>query len=161
MICISDFWERNRGSNQCRISLSENEKPEKKEGISVWIRGNFFIPDARRFWIKPSVRFLRKYLQENPVDAIISTGPPHSMHLIAWRLKKHFNIPWIADFRDPWTEIDFYNQLRLTRRSDQKHKTQEKAVLTWSQQGSGDWKNHGRTVQGGPRYHTCCDSQWI
>jgi len=109
--------------------LSENEKSEQKEGISVWIRGNFFIPDARKFWIKPSVRFLRKYLRENPVDAIISTGPPHSMHLIALKVKKEFNIPWIADFRDPWTEIDFYDQLRLTRRSDLKHKSQEKEVL--------------------------------
>jgi len=110
--------------------LSEQEKPGKKEGISVWIRGNLFIPDARKFWIKPSVRFLRKYLRKNPVDTIISTGPPHSMHLIAWKLKEYFNIPWIADFRDPWTEIDYYDQLRLTPRSDLKHKTQEKEVLT-------------------------------
>ncbi len=109
--------------------LNENEKSQKKEGISVWIRGNLFIPDARKFWINPSVRFLKKYLKENPVDAIISTGPPHSMHLIARRLKKHFNLPWIADFRDPWTEIDFYDQLRLTPGSDRKHKALEKAVL--------------------------------
>ncbi len=109
--------------------LSESEKPEKKEGISVWIRGNLFIPDARRFWIKPSVRFLRKYLRKNPVDAIISTGPPHSMHLIAYGLKHRFNLPWIADFRDPWTEIDYYDQLRLTQRSDRQHKNHEKAVL--------------------------------
>lgn len=110
--------------------LNENEKPEKKEGVSVWVRGNFFIPDARKFWIRPSVRFLKKYLLEHPVDAIISSGPPHSMHLIARQLKRKMNIPWIADFRDPWTEIDFYNQLRLTGRSDQKHKTLEKSVLT-------------------------------
>ena len=109
--------------------ISEHEKPKLKEKISVWIRGNLFIPDARRFWINPSIRFLRNYLSENPVDAIISTGPPHSMHLIALKLKKQFNIPWIADFRDPWTEIDFYDQLRLTRRSDKRHKTQEKTVL--------------------------------
>lgn len=109
--------------------LKENEQPEKKEGISVWIRGNLFIPDARRFWIKPSVRFLKTYLKKHPVDAIISTGPPHSMHLIAFGLKRKLKLPWIADFRDPWTEIDFYDQLRLTRRSDRKHKTQEKNVL--------------------------------
>jgi len=109
--------------------LKENEQEEKKEGISVWIRGNLFIPDARRFWIKPSIRFLRKYLKEHPVDALISTGPPHSMHLIALGLKDHLNLPWIADFRDPWTEIDFYDQLRLTGRSDRKHKSQENAVL--------------------------------
>ena len=109
--------------------LKESEQAEKKEGLSVWVRGNLFIPDARKFWIRPSVKFLKKYLKENPVDAIISTGPPHSMHLIALELKHHFKLPWIADFRDPWTEIDFYDQLRLTRRSDRKHKTLEKAVL--------------------------------
>ncbi len=109
--------------------LKESEQSEKKEGISVWIRGNFFIPDARKFWIKPSVRFLLKYLKENPVDAIISTGPPHSMHLIALELKRRLKLPWIADFRDPWTEIDFYDQLQLTSGSDRKHRALEKAVL--------------------------------
>ena len=110
--------------------LKEHEQSQKKEGISVWVRGNLFIPDARKFWIKPSYRFLKKYLIEHPVDAIISTGPPHSMHLIALRLKRKLKIPWIADFRDPWTEIDFYDQLRLTKRSDRKHKTQEKNVVS-------------------------------
>ena len=109
--------------------LSEKEKPRKKEGISVWIRGNLFIPDARRFWIGPSVRFLKQYLRKNPVDAIISSGPPHSMHLIAMRLRKHIDVPWIADFRDPWTDIDFYDQLRLTRRADRRHRSLEQAVL--------------------------------
>ena len=79
-----------------------------KESLSVWLRGNLFIPDARCWWIKPSVRYLKKYLKEHPVDAMISTGPPHSMHLIARALHKKFNIPWVADFRDPWTDIDFY-----------------------------------------------------
>jgi glycosyltransferase involved in cell wall biosynthesis len=110
--------------------LTEKEKPQKKEGISVWIRGNLFIPDARKFWIRPSVRFLKTYIRQNPVDAIISSGPPHSMHLIALKLKKHVGLPWIADFRDPWTEIDFYDRLRLTRWADKKHRTLEHMVLT-------------------------------
>ncbi|HER09404.1 MAG TPA: glycosyl transferase family 1, partial [Bacteroides sp.] len=109
--------------------LNEKEKPGKKEGISVWIRGNLFIPDARKFWIRPSARFLTRYLRQHPVDAIISSGPPHSMHLIAQKLRKKFDLPWIADFRDPWTEIDFYDQLRLTRRADRKHRSLEQAVL--------------------------------
>lgn len=101
-----------------------------KEKLSVWIRGNCFIPDARCWWIKPSIRFLSKYLKEHPVDAIISTGPPHSMHLIAKALHKKFNIPWVADFRDPWTDIDFYHDLKLTKRSDKKHHHLENQVLT-------------------------------
>jgi len=110
--------------------LSENKKKSKLiESISVWVRGNLFIPDARKFWIKPSVKFLSNYLTENKIDAIISSGPPHSMHLIALVLKKKFNIPWIADFRDPWTNIDYYQDLKLSKRSDQKHKKLEKNVL--------------------------------
>jgi glycosyltransferase involved in cell wall biosynthesis len=101
-----------------------------KERLSVWIRGNFFIPDARCWWVKPSVKYLKAYLKNHPVDAIISTGPPHSMHLIAMKLKEALDIPWIADFRDPWTEIDYYNDLHLTRRADRKHHRLEHKVLT-------------------------------
>ena len=100
-----------------------------KENVSVWLRGNLFIPDARCWWIKPSVHYLKNYLKEHPVDAIISTGPPHSMHLIAKALHKKFNIPWIADFRDPWTDIDFYTDLKLTRYADRKHHRLEKVAL--------------------------------
>ncbi len=101
-----------------------------KESLSVWLRGNLFIPDARCWWIKPSVRYLKKYLKEHPVDAIISTGPPHSMHLIASTLHKKLNIPWVADFRDPWTDIDYYKDLKLTCRSDRKHHRLERQVLS-------------------------------
>ncbi len=111
--------------------INEGEKKNGwKENLSVWLRGNLFIPDARCWWVKPSVRFLKRYLKEHPVDAMISTGPPHSMHLIAKALHKKFNIPWIADFRDPWTDIDFYKDLKLTRCADKKHHRLENQVLT-------------------------------
>jgi hypothetical protein len=110
--------------------LSEKKKPSLAENMSVWIRGNLFIPDARKFWIKPSVKFLTKYLKDHPVDALVSTGPPHSMHMIAMGIKKKLNLPWLADFRDPWTNIDFYDQLKLTKRADRKHHALEKQVLT-------------------------------
>ncbi|MFP4025109.1 MAG: glycosyltransferase [Thiohalospira sp.] len=109
--------------------LQEKKSNLFLENISVFIRGNLFIPDARMFWIKPSVKFLIKYLKENHIDVVISTGPPHSMHLIALKLKKGLSVKWIADFRDPWTNIDFYKDLKLTRRSDQKHKRLEQEVL--------------------------------
>ena len=110
--------------------LSENKKKSKLiEHISVWIRGNWFIPDARKFWIKPSIKHLSNYLKNNKVEAIISSGPPHSMHLIALALKNKFNLPWIADFRDPWTNIDYYQDLKLSKSSDLKHKRLEKKVL--------------------------------
>lgn len=113
-----------------------------KERLSVWIRGNFFIPDARCWWVKPSVRFLKRYLKEHPVDAVISTGPPHSMHLIAMKLKEALGLPWIADFRDPWTEIDYYSELHLTRWADRKHHRLEHEVLSKADKVvtvSNDW----------------------
>jgi glycosyltransferase involved in cell wall biosynthesis len=111
--------------------ISEASSANWKSKLSVFIRGNFLIPDPRKFWIKPSVKYLSKYLRQHPVDAIVSTGPPHSMHLIALKLKKKFpDIKWLADFRDPWTDIDFYGKLRLTRWADKKHRIQEKEVLT-------------------------------
>jgi len=111
--------------------IQEKEKKHGwKERLSLWIRGNLFIPDARRWWVKPSVRYLKKYLREHPVDAVISTGPPHSMHLIAMKLKEELGVPWIADFRDPWTEIDYYDELHLTRWADRKHHRLEREVLT-------------------------------
>lgn len=110
--------------------LSEGKENSFLQSLMIWIRGNFFIPDARKFWIKPSITYLSNYIKQNKVDAIISTGPPHSMHLIAMGIKQKFNIPWIADFRDPWTQIDFYSQLRLSKYADAKHKKLEKKVLS-------------------------------
>lgn len=110
--------------------LSENKKTGLTEKISVWLRGNFFIPDARRFWIKPSIAYLHNYIRENNISRVISSGPPHSMHLIAMGLKKRNpSLKWIADFRDPWTNIDFYEKLMLTAPADRKHHRLERNVL--------------------------------
>lgn len=110
--------------------LNEKKKSGLLSNFAVWVRGNFFIPDARKFWIKPSIKYLDNYLQQHKVDAVISSGPPHSMHLIAKALKqKHPAIKWVADFRDPWTNIDFYKDLKLSASSDAKHKRLEKEVL--------------------------------
>ncbi|MEO0405252.1 MAG: glycosyltransferase, partial [Bacteroidota bacterium] len=109
---------------------SEKGKVGFLELLSRWIRGNWFIPDARKYWIKPSIKFLNNWYRENEPDLIISTGPPHSMHIIAMALKKEHKTPWIADFRDPWTNIDFYQELKLSAKSDRKHHELEKAVCT-------------------------------
>lgn len=109
--------------------IDENAKPSLTKKISVFIRGNFFIPDARKFWEKPAVQTIENYLKTNTVDAVVSTGPPHTTHLIALKIKEKYNYPWIADFRDPWTNIDFYHQLQLSSWADKKHKKLEKKVL--------------------------------
>lgn len=99
------------------------------EKLMLYIRGNFFIPDARVGWVKPSVKFLQEYLKENPVDVLITTGPPHSLHLIGMDLKNKIQTPWTADFRDPWTSIGYHKKLLLTKASRQKHLKLEKQVL--------------------------------
>lgn len=101
-----------------------------KSKLSIWVRGNFFIPDARVFWVNPSTKFLEQYLKINNIETIVTSGPPHSMHLIGLNLKKKFpDLKWIADFRDPWTEISYYKHLKLTNRSDKKHRQLESEVF--------------------------------
>ncbi|MGM0392186.1 MAG: glycosyl transferase family 1, partial [Bacteroidota bacterium] len=97
--------------------------------LLLFIRGNFFIPDARKFWVKPSIKYLSEYIQKNNIDTIITTGPPHSVHLIGLGLKEKQAIRWIADFRDPWTSIGYHKKLKLTETSEIKHKNLEKKVL--------------------------------
>ncbi len=96
---------------------------------AMWIRGNFFLPDPRCLWIKPSVKFLKKYLEEHPVDLIVSTGPPQSMHIIGMKLAAKTGLPWIADFRDPWTKIFYFKHLSMTRLTEAWHRKMEKKVL--------------------------------
>ena len=100
-----------------------------RQRISLFIRANCFVPDPRCLWVWPSVRFLKKYLSENPVDVIVTTGPPHSVHLIGRRLSKITGLPWVADFRDPWTKMYYYKNLPLMRWADAKQRRQENMVL--------------------------------
>lgn len=101
--------------------------------LAIWVRGNIFIPDARMLWIRPSARFLAKYLKQHPVDAMVSTGPPHSTHLIARRVAHRTHIPWLADFRDPWTNIDFFEDFKPTPWAKAIHARQERQVLRTAQ----------------------------
>ncbi len=116
--------------NQKGVAFVSDKKPGLLQKVAIWFRGNYLIPDARRFWIQPATKFLLQYLHENPQDAIISTGPPHSLHLIARNIKQQINIKWLADFRDPWTGIDFYKELMLSKSADRRHRELEKSVLT-------------------------------
>lgn len=100
----------------------------------LYIRGNFFIPDARKYWVKPSVAFLEDYIKKEQIQTVITTGPPHSLHLIGLKLKERIGVKWIADFRDPWTTIAYHNQLRLTKASKLKHKALEHQVLNTANQ---------------------------
>jgi len=98
--------------------------------ISIWIRGNIFIPDPRVFWVSPSVSFLNDFLREQKIRTIITTGPPHSVHLIGLRLKKRNpSLKWIADFRDPWSEWGFLDTIKVGALARSIHKRLERKVL--------------------------------
>ncbi|WP_282056053.1 glycosyltransferase family 4 protein [Maribacter luteus] len=99
------------------------------EKAMLWVRGNFFIPDARKNWVGPSVKFLDAIIDKEQIDTVITTGPPHSIHLIGNRLKELKGIRWLADFRDPWTSIGYHKKLKLTHKSQRKHKRLEHLVL--------------------------------
>jgi glycosyltransferase involved in cell wall biosynthesis len=121
-------------SKKDTASISSGIIPKEKrqtviQRLMLYIRGNFFIPDARKMWIKPSTEFLAAYINEHHVDTIITTGPPHSLHLIGLHLKRQFNLRWIADFRDPWTTIGYHELLKLTAASKDKHNALECEVL--------------------------------
>ncbi|MCU0387895.1 MAG: hypothetical protein MUE71_04755 [Chitinophagaceae bacterium] len=116
-------------ANVNNVFYASEKKPGILHNLSVWIRSNFFIPDARSLWIKPSVKFLLNYLKENPVDAIISNGPPHSNTRIATLVKKATGIPWLADFQDPWSQVDYFAMLKLTGWGRKKHLRMEQEVF--------------------------------
>ncbi len=99
------------------------------EKMMLWIRGNLFIPDARKYWVKPSVAFLSHLIEQEKIETIITTGPPHSVHLIGLHLKDKNKVKWVADFRDPWTSIGYHKKLKLTNNSSKKHKKLEALVL--------------------------------
>ena len=114
--------------------ISDEKEQSFIEKSMLYVRGNFFIPDARIGWVKPSVSFLLDYIKKEGIETIITTGPPHSVHLIGLQIKQKLGVKWLADFRDPWTTIGYHKQLRLTSASKAKHKSLEKEVLNTSDQ---------------------------
>ncbi len=87
---------------------SEDSKPGLKEKAARFVRGNFFFPDPRKGWKKFAVAKSKELIASENIGTVITTGPPHSTHLIGLELKNTLNIKWLADFRDPWTDIYYY-----------------------------------------------------
>lgn len=98
--------------------------------IATWIRGNLFLPDPRRFWVRPASRFLEGFIRDNRIGVIVTTGPPHSMHLIGARLKRKMpSIRWIADFRDPWSQWGLLDSVMASTWARAIHRRLEAKVL--------------------------------
>ncbi len=126
---FAQFFSRNDAKTISKGIIAEEERQSFLQKVLLYIRGNFFIPDARKFWVTPSVTYLKKYIDTHTIDCIVTTGPPHSVHLIGQKLRQETNIPWLADFRDPWTTIGYQSKLKLSKFSQKKHKKLEKEVL--------------------------------
>lgn len=131
---FASFLSKNKTKKISSGIVPNKRKQSLLDKFLLYIRGNYFIPDARISWVKPSVAFLENYIRENQIETIITTGPPHSLHLIGLGLKEKLNIKWIADFRDPWTSIVYHKELKLSEKSEKKHKDLEKKVLNTADQ---------------------------
>lgn len=111
------------------VSVGSHQERSVFQRVSEYVRANFFVPDARVGWVGYAVKQAEEILKSEKVDAIITTGPPHSTHLIGLQLKQRYGVKWLADFRDPWTGIFYNNLLPRTEATKRKDKTLETKVL--------------------------------
>jgi glycosyltransferase involved in cell wall biosynthesis len=148
---------------------------ESKSGffskLAIWLRGNLFVPDPRVFWVKPSVAYLSTILRSNNISTIITTGPPHSVHLIGMKLKmQNPGLKWVADFRDPWSRWDILKQFKMMPFTWAKHKKLEQQVfkvadrlITVSKSWKDDFRQLGArrisVITNGFDQHNKCDNK--
>lgn len=112
------------------VGITTNKKERSwATKLAYWVRGNFLIPDPRKFWVKPVTKMAAKLIKEHHIDVVITTGPPHSVHLAGLQLKHNTGVKWVADFRDPWSTIDYLDEFYLTKYAWKKHKHLERKVL--------------------------------
>lgn len=116
-------------TRKMRSGILNRENPSVAEKILLWIRGNLFIPDARIYWVRSALKVLPSIIRKEGVNTVITTGPPHSVHLMGLKLREQEKLRWVADFRDPWTKISYHKALRLTKWAKRKHLRLEKEVL--------------------------------
>jgi hypothetical protein len=136
-VCKIPIWEPYSLKDRIFGKSNDNQsigivakKNSFKNYLLNWVRGNIFIPDPKVFWVRPSVKFLKSKIKEEGIEHIITTGPPHSMHLIGLSLKKIFpKVKWIADFRDPWSQLDLLKEFHLSSHAKRKHQELEYEVL--------------------------------
>lgn len=118
-----------RKARRLSSGIISSKKPSLTERFMLWVRGNFYIPDGRKHWVKPSVQYLSRIMRDEGIKTVITSGPPHSLHLIGLGLQDQVGVRWIADFRDPWTTIGYHKDLRLLPWAQKKHERLEKYVL--------------------------------
>ena len=87
--------------------LPQGAVPRKNllQKLTAFVRGNFFLPDARKGWVPFAIRAVEQQLAQHSIGHLITTGPPHSTHMVGLAIKKKHSLQWWADFRDPWSTI--------------------------------------------------------
>lgn len=125
---LGQIFKQKKSTKPTDLVSTKNKSVFQK--VVTFIRANFFIPDPRVFWVRPSVKFLNDFLRDNDIKIIITTGPPHSVHLIGLNLKKkNSSLRWLADFRDPWSEWGLLDSLNVSPFARRIHKRLEAKVL--------------------------------
>lgn len=116
-------------SNAIPIGFAGESEPNLFKKISRAIRGNFFIPDARIGWVKYASRKANEIILKEKIKLIITNGPPHSTHFVGLNMKKKYGLTWLADFRDPWTDLHYNKFLYRTKWSELKDSKLERKIL--------------------------------
>jgi glycosyltransferase involved in cell wall biosynthesis len=123
------FLGKKRGEKLIASETISLENKNISHRISLWIRLNIFIPDARVGWYFTAVKKVKDYIQKNKIDVIVSIGPPHSSHLIGLKLSKKYQIPHIPVLIDPWVDIVYYKNLNRSKLAKGIDNLLEKSVL--------------------------------
>lgn len=118
-----------RGKTVPIVAVGAHQQKSFFQRITEYIRANYFIPDARKGWLPYALKKAEEIMATEKIDAIITTGPPHSTHLIGKKLKEKTGVKWIADFRDPWTKNLMNEFLPRTASANAEDKALESSVL--------------------------------
>lgn len=128
------IWEPSRAvkhlGNGGRLGAESTRRESLLSRCIKWVRGNVFVPDARVTWVRPTVKSLKRALKEQPVDLVVTTGPPHSMHLIGLALKQELQLPWVVDMRDPWSDMDYLDSFQMSNRVRRRIQAMEREVVS-------------------------------
>jgi len=128
-----DLYRRfTRKQKRARIPVAvlTRQQMSLREKIAHFVRANFFVPDARVGWIPFALEEGLKIVRAEKIALIFTSSPPHTVQLIGMRLMEKSGLPWVADFRDPWTDIVYYSGLKRFRITVALDRFLEKKVLS-------------------------------
>jgi glycosyltransferase involved in cell wall biosynthesis len=112
---VLNFYQKSLGKGKLPTAGFANESnPSFLQKLARWVRGNLFFPDPRKGWNKFALKAAKQLIAENDIKAVITAGPPQSTHLIGQQLKKEYDLFWLCDFHDAWTNVWYYDELMKT-----------------------------------------------